>query len=206
MINEYSLLTHSVFTQVTINVIDVNDKTPEIRLPITTTSLLENSIAMSLVTNEIQGRDPDSSASLKFTINWDETYATKSGQPTDKNNFIDCFIIQTHKTDRINLVVGQLLVNPSFAALKEVDYEQFDTIFLAIKIIDYNQEINSNSSQQMLTLRILDVNDNAPEFVENTLDEIRHVVEEASVGTLVGTILAIDIDGIGNNEISYNLK
>lgn len=206
LVNKYSSLTHSVFTQVTINVIDVNDKTPEIRLPIVTLEVVENSIGMSLVTDKIEGRDPDSNAWLKFTINWDETYATKSGQSVIKEAFKDCFIIQTYITDSVNLVNGQLLVNPSFAAWNEIDYEKLDTIFLSLKITDQNQEINSNSSQQMLTIRLLDVNDNAPEFVENTLEEIRQVVEEASIGTLVGTIVAVDIDGIGNNQISYNLK
>ncbi|KAL5282527.1 hypothetical protein ACFFRR_005565 [Megaselia abdita] len=203
LINKHSSITHSTFTQVTISVIDVNDKTPEIRLPITTVNIVENSIGMSLLTDAIEGRDPDSNAFLKFTINWDKTYATKFGQPTNKEKFQDCFIIQTYKTKSLNLVKGHLLLNPEFAASSEIDYESFDTVFITLTITDHNQEINSNSSQQMLTIRLLDVNDNAPEFIENTLDEIRQVVEEASVGALVGTILAIDNDGIGNNEINY---
>lgn len=206
LVNSFSSLTHSVFTQVTINVIDVNDKIPEMRLPIITVKIVENSIGMSLVTGEIEGRDPDSNAWLKFTINWDETYATKSGQSANKEDFRDCFIIETYRTGSVNLVNGQLLVNPSFAAWKEIDYEKFDTIFIALEITDHNQEINSNSSQQMMTIRLLDVNDNSPQFIENTLEEIRQVVEEASVGTLVGTVLAVDIDGIGNNEIYYSLQ
>lgn len=203
--NEYSSVTHTTFTQVTINVIDVNDKTPEIIFPKLAINLTENSIGMHLVTDKIKGQDPDSTANLTFTINWEESYASKAGKPTDFIDFKDCFVIKTHSTDSVNLVYGHLSVNSIFAATKEIDYEKFDVIYLAIKITDQNQEINDDSKEQILTIRILDVNDNAPEFIENTLVEDRQVVEEASIGTLVGTIAAIDIDGIGNNKIEYSL-
>lgn len=206
LINEHSSIIHSVFTQVTVNIIDVNDKTPEIMLPRSTINIIENSIGLSLLTAEIEGRDPDSGANLTFSLNWNDSYATKSGQPTDRIDFENCFTIQTHKSVSVNLVYGHLIVNPLFSASKEIDYEKFDTIFVALKITDQNQEVNDNSSQLILSINIIDLNDNAPEFIENTLTEIRQVAEEAAIGTLIGTISAIDIDGVGNNNIVFSLK
>lgn len=40
----------------------------------------------------------------------------------------------------------------------------------------------------VLTVRVIDVNDNAPEFILNTLDTLRSVVEEAAAGTLIGKL------------------
>lgn len=40
----------------------------------------------------------------------------------------------------------------------------------------------------VLTVRIEDVNDNAPQFILDTLNTPRSVVEEATAGTLIGAI------------------
>lgn len=38
----------------------------------------------------------------------------------------------------------------------------------------------------ILTVRVVDVNDNAPVFILDTLSTLRSVVEEAAAGTLIG--------------------
>lgn len=47
---------------------------------------MENSLGETLVTTDgsIIAIDPDGTADLYFTIDWEETYATKSGQEAEK--------------------------------------------------------------------------------------------------------------------------
>jgi hypothetical protein len=66
--------------------------------------------------------------------------------------------------------------------------------------------VNSNQSTALLPVLIGDENDNPPEFVGDTLTVARSVVEEATTGILVGNIMARDVDGPGNNIISYAMK
>lgn len=100
--------------------------------------------------------------------------------------------------------MGILKVNSSFKY--NIDYEKYEIIYLNIIVIDLNQEVNSNQSSAILIVNIEDENDNPPEFIGDTLTVTRNVVEEASEGTLIGTINARDLDGPGNNIIQYSLK
>lgn len=104
----------------------------------------------------------------------------------------------------MNRAIGILKVNSSFHY--NIDYEKFEIVYLSVIVTDLNQEINSNQSTAILTVRIEDENDNPPEFVGDTLTVNRNVVEEAIGGTLIGTINARDIDGPGNNIIQYSMK
>lgn len=47
-------------------------------------TIIENSAGRTLVTDGILATDPDGTANLVFNIDWDESYATKSGQVTDE--------------------------------------------------------------------------------------------------------------------------
>lgn len=94
-------------------------------------------------------------------------------------------------------------VNTSFE--HKLDYEIFETVYLTIVVEDVDQTIMPNSASAILVIRIEDENDNAPEFVGDTLTVYRRVFEEADEGVLIGSILARDIDGPGNNIISYTM-
>lgn len=76
---------------------------------------------------------------------------------------------------------------------------------MTLTAIDLNTEINESSASAVLTVFIIDENDNAPEFVGNTLEAARSVIEEAESDIFVGFIHAFDIDGPGNNEITFSL-
>lgn len=86
-----------------------------------------------------------------------------------------------------------------------IDYEKFQLLFLVITAVDYNTVVNDNATSAVLTITIIDENDNAPEFVGNTLEVRRSVIEESEGGIFIGFINARDIDGPGNNEITYAL-
>lgn len=76
------------------------------------------------------------------------------------------------------------MVNPEFSL--KIDYEEYEVIYLSITVTDHNQEENEGSTEGVLTIRIDDDNDNEPEFILDTLNTIRNVIEEASEGTIIG--------------------
>lgn len=78
-------------------------------------------------------------------------------------------------------------------------------MYIMIGVRDKNTVVNEDTAYAMLTIEIEDENDNAPEFVGDTLTITRRVVEEAEEGIYIGIIRAIDIDGPGNNEIQYSM-
>lgn len=115
-----------------------------------------------------------------------------------------CFIIVKVDGPNINSVSATLSVNTSF--VHKIDYEKLETVYLSIIVEDVNQTIMPNTASAILVIRILDENDNAPEFIGDTLVVSRRVFEEAEEGVLIGSILARDIDGPGNNVIEYSIK
>jgi hypothetical protein len=114
-----------------------------------------------------------------------------------------CFIIETLEVTQ-NLALGVLSVNSSFEF--NIDYERYEVVYLAITVEDTDQKIMPNSASGILVVRIEDENDNPPEFVDNTLTVSRRVLEEADLDTLIGNIVARDIDGPGNNVIEYSIS
>lgn len=102
-----------------------------------------------------------------------------------------------------NEVLGVLSVNTSFEY--EIDYEKYEVVYLAISVEDENQDILPNTEAGILVVRILDENDNAPQFIGDTLTVPRRVFEEAPIETLIGSILAEDIDGPEFSIIQYSI-
>lgn len=154
------------------------------------------------------GTDPDSSAELVFSIDWENSYAVKTGATVSSAVFEGCLVFQVDRTNP-NHVVGKLVVNPDFDQTtihQKLDYEAYETLFLNIKLEDKKQEIPPGDTETLLVIQIGDVNDNAPEFVGRTLTDERFVLEEATAGSIVGTIAAIDKDGPLYNKITYSLR
>lgn len=183
-------------------------------------SIREN-VREGVVTGEIEAFDPDTTTKLKYTIDWSESYASKPGfnvEPQFYEGWVhlkvsidtirktvliySCFIIEEFEETN-NKVFGILSVNTSFQY--NIDYEKFEVVYLSIIVEDVDQEIMPNTDSAFLVVRIEDENDNPPEFVGNTLTVSRNVIEEAVSDTLIGTIIAIDIDGPGFNIIQYNI-
>ncbi|GLV42168.1 dachsous [Carabus blaptoides fortunei] len=191
---------HTVTTQLTINVLDVNDETPKITLPIATLEIEENKPKDSLVTNDIIARDPDGTADLKFSIDWNKTWASKQGRKVDQDLFENVFGITS--------VMGIGSAKASLTVLedKKLDYEKFEVIYLSVKVEDKNQVVNAKSDTVTLTVSIIDLNDNSPIFTEDSINSVKRVNEMGEKDTLIATILAEDSDGPKYNNIQYSLK
>lgn len=154
------------------------------------------------ITRNIEAFDPDTTAQLKFRIDWSDSYATKPGIVVDPKFYEGCFIIEELVVDRNN-VFGILSANSSFEY--NINYEEFEVLYLSITVEDTDQTIMPNTASAFLVVHIEDENDNPPKFVDNTLTVPRRVIEEAETDVLVGNIIAIDIDGPENNIIQYSL-
>ncbi|EDS40550.1 conserved hypothetical protein [Culex quinquefasciatus] len=204
---------HHVFAQLIITVLDVNNKPPSIVLPRGSIHIEENSApgTVASIAGEdatIIGTDPDSSAELVFSIDWEKSYAVKTGATVSFTIFEGCLVFQVDRTNP-NHVVGKLVVNPDYDQAtinQKLDYEAYETLFLNIKLVDMKQEIPPGDTETLLVIQIDDVNDNAPEFVDSTLTDERFVLEEATAGSIVGSIAAIDKDGPLYNQITYSLR
>lgn len=94
-------------------------------------------------------------------------------------------------------------VNPDFEG--DIDYEKYNFMYIMIGVRDIETEINSDTAFAVLTIEVLDVNDNAPIFVSNTLNITRRVTEKAEQGIFIGSIIATDIDGPEFNKIVFTM-
>ncbi|XP_053698518.1 cadherin-23-like [Sabethes cyaneus] len=203
---------HQVFAQLVITVLDVNNKPPLITLPRGRMHIAENSqpntvIMVDEIDAEIIGTDPDSTAELRFSIDWQKSYGVKGGLQISPDVFEGCLVFEVDNSNR-NRIVGKIRVNPNLdqnAINKKLDYEEYETLFLTVTLVDSNQVIPPGDAETVVVIQIEDVNDNAPEFVGNTLQIERSVLEEAETGTIVGSITARDRDGPKFNQISYML-
>ncbi|XP_065076233.1 cadherin-23-like [Ochlerotatus camptorhynchus] len=204
---------HKVFAQVVITVRDINNKPPSIAVPRGRIHIEENSepntVAKIGDAEDAEdailiGTDPDSDADLKFSIDWQSSYAVKGGTSVDPEVFKDCLVIEVDSSNR-NRVTGKIRVNPELdqeTINQRLDHEAYETLFLTIRLVDEKQVILPGDTEAIVVLQIDNVNDNEPEFVGNTLAVERFVMEEAETGTIVGSIVAIDRDG---DEITYTI-
>lgn len=165
---------------------------------------IKENVRDATITQNIFALDPDTTAELFLEIDWDSTYANKPGFPDDKEFYKNIFILEFKDDPDNNRINGILSVNTSFE--HNLDYERFEIIYLTIVVTDLNQLIGEDKATTTLTIFIEDENDNAPEFIGNTLEIPRNVIEQAVSGSLIGTILAIDIDGPDFNVIQYSLE
>lgn len=78
--------THTTFSQVRISVLDINDKQPQLIMPREMLSIEENSKGITL-TSAIEATDPDTTADLQFSIDWEDSYAMKPGSEVEKESY-----------------------------------------------------------------------------------------------------------------------
>ncbi|XP_053734304.1 protocadherin gamma-C5-like isoform X8 [Synchiropus splendidus] len=88
---------------------------------------------------------------------------------------------------------------PELVVNKALDRETQDSFDLLLTAVDGGQPEKSGTT--LLTIKILDVNDNAPQF-EESVTKIS-LLENVALGTLVTKLNATDKDAGHNGEISY---
>jgi hypothetical protein len=193
---------HPASTQLTINVIDVNDENP--RLVVSSTIAVEENQADNypLETN-IAASDEDSDANLEFSIDWSKSYATKNSQRIKDFENYHCINVETVPGDDLHTATAKL-------SLKETqpgntpDYETFDTLYIQLTVTDKNTTEGDGTDSALIVINIQDVNDNKPIFADNTAELKREVTENTKDGIIISTVTATDADM--DNNVTYAIK
>ncbi|CAL8330923.1 unnamed protein product [Gadus morhua 'NCC'] len=84
---------------------------------------------------------------------------------------------------------------------QKLDFEK--KIEMVLQVIAIDEEDKSKHSTATVTIKILDVNDNSPTFLEDTYKF--NVSEHTNVNTTVATITATDGDVIDKDNLTYRL-
>uniref|UniRef100_A0A2A4J4H7 Cadherin domain-containing protein n=1 Tax=Heliothis virescens TaxID=7102 RepID=A0A2A4J4H7_HELVI len=185
---------------------DINNTPPTLRLPRTTPSVEENVPDGFVIPTELHASDPDTTAELRFSIDWDTSYATKQGRDADAKEFVNCIEIETvypNLNDR-GTAIGRVVVR-EIREHVTIDYEMFEVLYLTVRVTDLNTVIGDDYDISTFTIIIIDMNDNPPLWVEGTLTQEFRVREVAASGVIIGSVLATDIDGPLYNQVRYTI-
>ncbi|XP_055724612.1 protocadherin gamma-C5-like isoform X6 [Salvelinus fontinalis] len=164
-------------TEVTVQVVDINDNAPIFEKSLYESSLRENS-PESTVVIIVKAADADDGANGVVQYSFAE-------QTPD-------FI---HEMFSIDSETGQITVTGS------LDYEESHTYEFNIRATD--KAVASLEGHCSVQIDILDVNDNAPEIVLTSLPN--PVKEDAPLGTVVALIGAKDVDSVDNGKVHVSL-
>ncbi|XP_051945075.1 protocadherin Fat 1 [Xyrauchen texanus] len=85
--------------------------------------------------------------------------------------------------------------------IKPLDYEVSPQHYLTVKATARGKQ--SFSDTATVTVHLLDINDNSPEFSQNVYSAV--IREDSRPGSIVLTVLASDFDGPLNNQIYYSI-
>ncbi|XP_063779466.1 cadherin-19-like [Pseudophryne corroboree] len=86
----------------------------------------------------------------------------------------------------------------------QIDRETKDHYHVIIQARDMIGNVGALSATTTVTIKVSDINDNAPKFQQKTYN--MSIIESASVGEIVGIIFADDIDIGRNAEMVYSIE
>ncbi|XP_056328707.1 cadherin-related family member 2 [Danio aesculapii] len=172
--------------EVNIIVEDVNDTPPE--FPSGMILKAEENTTLPVPVATIKGKDVDTNHSLIY-----ELVSTKC-QCNGTTGLCpeEWFIVESN---------GNIIANTEYV----IDYEKCDVVFLTARVVDIYTEVGSNSSEGIVTINIVDINDNAPEFVF-LQDFYVVVIEKVDTGTSVARVYATDRDTGENKKIKFQVN
>ncbi|KTF85486.1 hypothetical protein cypCar_00045897 [Cyprinus carpio] len=174
-----------VKTTVKVIVVDVNDTPPEFPSDMTL-SVKENS-TLSMPLGTIEGKDVDTEHLLEYELDSTECQCNGVRGPCPEEWF---------KVERN----GDVITNSVY----DIDFEKCDKVFMHAKVVDVLTEKRRDSTEGVVTINIVDINDNTPEFVV-LQDFYVVVIEKVEVGTSVGRVYAIDRDTGENRKTKFEV-
>ncbi|XP_062380223.1 cadherin-related family member 2 [Sardina pilchardus] len=158
---------------------DVNDETPTLSTG-QEMSVIENTTIDGGLVGVIEAKDVDTKHELKYELLSTECPCNKTGVCQE-----EWFLVEPE---------GQVILNPEY----EVDYEMCNEVLLHVRVTDVLTEIGKNSSEGTITVRVQDINDNAPEFIF-VQSHFVVVAENTNKDTSVARVSATDRDTIEGN-------
>ncbi|XP_059918726.1 cadherin-related family member 2 isoform X3 [Gadus macrocephalus] len=171
--------------EVKINVLDVNDERPEFK-PEGPLEVEENSKDTGSL-GRFSAEDKDATSSLVYQMESCECRCNGTYTPCD------WMLVDGN---------GAVTINPE----AKLDYEECDKVKVWAQVVDENTEVGENNSISAaeMVVNIVDVNDNAPEFLISDA-VIVLVSETASKGSSVTQVTATDRDSGINKEIKFKV-
>ncbi|XP_046326847.2 protein dachsous-like [Haliotis rufescens] len=161
---------------IVVSVGDVNDQAPLFHAKNVTFDVVENT-DIGTVVGVVTAHDRDSGENGRVS------YYIISG------NVFSLFTV-----DRIT---GEI------TSIREIDYEESSSHILGIRAID-NNALYPKSSNISVTIRVVDINDNAPVFEQDPV-LLRTVKENTPTGHAVYTFTATDKDSGQNGTVQYRI-
>nr|XP_040225596.2 cadherin-89D-like [Anopheles coluzzii] len=174
--------TKSAFARVDIEVIDLNDNVPEFEVDLYNISIIEN-LPKGFSILQVNAIDRDQGENAEFY------YYLMDEEP--KGAFM------------IDHGSGWIVVRDETFLDKEQRSSLKMNVHAVERVEQYDRSRNYGKVQVEITL--LDTNDNTPEFEQGTLYEFKTHCN-ASIGSKVGQIRALDPDDLGNGKIQYSIK
>ncbi|KAM3927723.1 cadherin-19-like [Leptodactylus fuscus] len=177
-INRYTGVPVEAESEFVIKVLDINDNEPQFINRPYIAEVLEMSPKGTYVTQVI---------------------ATDKDDPTHGNNARLVYnILQGQPQFSIEIKSGIIRV------ASQIDRETKDQYHVIVQAKDMIGDAGALSATTTVVINILDVNDNAPKFQQKTYE--MSIIESATIGEIVGTILADDFDIGKNAEINYLIE
>ncbi|XP_049821714.1 protocadherin Fat 4 [Aethina tumida] len=192
---------HEKSASVTINLIDKNNKPPSVNVN-QTIEIDENQEKDKILDVEITASSTFAEAKLGAEIDWDQSSVRKNYQIIKMEDKMKCLSLVINEDEGNKLSIG-LKINNDYGP----DFEEIDTInmMLIINNPNFDKDFPEAAMTKLtIVINIKDVNDNPPEFTEQTKLLNRTVSEGAAAGTSVRTIIAKDKDI--NSNITYSIE
>ncbi|XP_075684492.1 cadherin-19-like [Rhinoderma darwinii] len=146
-----------------------------------------------------------------------EPYIAEVPEMSPKGKYVTQ-VIATDKDDSTNgnnarLVYSILQGQPQFSieiksgiirVASQIDRETKDQYDVIVQAKDMIGNAGALSTITTVIINVLDVNDNAPKFQQKSYE--MSIIESATVGEIVGAVLADDIDIGKNAEMTYSIE
>nr|XP_033783496.1 cadherin-related family member 2 [Geotrypetes seraphini] len=178
---------HQAYATANVLVMDVNDEPPTIDPSLQTVNVVENMTQDSLLTTVVAS-DKDTNHSLIF-----QTLFVKCFQGTQDVGSVCSDWFQLLPNGSV------LITEPAF-----LDYESCDLVDIKLQVVDLFTEIGRNYSVPgTLQIHILDLNDNAPEFLAT--EQVFVLLSDPLKIQPEPKVKVTDIDTGRNGEVTFSI-
>ncbi|CAC5393761.1 unnamed protein product [Mytilus coruscus] len=178
-------------TTITVNIQDLDDNQPEFEFSSYTVNVTEmgsqTSGASTLPGLTMKVTDPDDASFAGFNITITNAFPFKNNFLVSPDNGVG------------SALISLTIVNPSL-----LDYEVVDNRIQTVTVVAMDKNNATRSSITVVTINILDANDNYPEFSQ--AGYFFSAREDLAVGQPIGSVTGTDRDSGLNAALRYSLS
>jgi len=208
-------------SQLNIDVLDVNDNRPHCIETMINLKISENATVGTSI-YEVKAYDPDQ-LSLSYEILTNEENFLIDQIHLNRTGHNNRAIREKLAGKHINTLPFHINEKSGSIRLTEpLDYEIQRSYSFFVRILKTSEQTNENKNNRnhrsfktilpwssyclvKIEIKILDENDNRPEFTTNNKLSVVNITEHAQVGTLITQLKSIDIDSLMNSIVRYSI-